>query len=152
MAAASQLKRGGLQGATVETLIGPLAATGLHPGEALQPDLDDVDLRAHGLTVQGSKFGKSRLVPFTPSTRAALAQYAERRDHVLPHRSTPAFLVASSGSRVRAGPSRGCASTSVCGLTNRNTAGMARGCKFSRHYAESPIMPNGRFAAVGNCR
>jgi len=100
MAAASQLHGGGLQGATFATLIGLLAATGLRPGEALKLDLDDVDLHEHVLTIQGSKCGKSRLVPFTPSTGAALAQYAERRDRLLPHRNTPAFLLTANGSRM----------------------------------------------------
>jgi integrase len=100
MAAAGQLNGGELQGATFATLIGLLAATGLRPGEALKLDVDDVDLPDQVLTIQGSKGGKSRLVPFTPSTAAALTQYAEQRDRLLPHRSTPAFLLTASGSRV----------------------------------------------------
>lgn len=100
MAATGQLHGGELQGATFTTLIGLLAATGLRPGEALKLDLDDVDLHEQVLTIQGSKGGKSRLVPFTPSTAAALADYAGRRDRLLPHRSMPAFLVTASGSRV----------------------------------------------------
>jgi len=100
MAAAGQLNGGELQGATFATLIGLLTATGLRPGEALKLNLDDVDLHEEVLTIQGSKGGKSRLVPFTPSTGTALAQYAERRDRLLPHRSTRAFLVTAKGSRV----------------------------------------------------
>lgn len=50
--------------------------------------------------IQGSKFGKSRLVPITSSTGVALAQYAQRRDHTLPNRNTPAFLVTAGGSRL----------------------------------------------------
>ncbi|NEV62917.1 tyrosine-type recombinase/integrase [Thiorhodococcus minor] len=100
MAAASQRDGDGLQGATFATLIGLLAATGLRPGEALKLDVDDVDLRDHVLTIQGSKGGKSRLVPFTPSTGVALAQYAERRDRLVPNPSTPAFLVTANGTRV----------------------------------------------------
>ncbi|MGD8275931.1 MAG: tyrosine-type recombinase/integrase [Thiohalocapsa sp.] len=101
MGAARELHGGGLPGVTFATLIGLVAATGLRPGEALKLDLDDVDLHEQVLTIQGSKFGKSRLVPFTPSTAAALAQYVERRDRLLANRSTPAFLVTAGGSRVR---------------------------------------------------
>jgi integrase len=100
MAAAGQLNGGELRGATFATLIGLLTATGLRPGEALKLDVDDVDLHEQVLTIQRSKGGKSRLVPFTPSTGAALAQYAQRRDRLLPHRSTRAFLVTANGSRV----------------------------------------------------
>ncbi len=101
MEAASQLNRGcGLRGATFNTLIGLLAATGLRPGEARKLDLDDVDLHDQVLVIQGSKCGKSRLVPFAPSTGAALAEYARLRDDALPDRTTPAFLVTTSGSRL----------------------------------------------------
>jgi integrase/recombinase XerD len=77
-----------VQGATFETLIGLLAATGLRPGEALELNVDDVDLHAQVLMIQGSKGGKSRLVPITPSAAAGLAQYAEQRDRLLAHRKT----------------------------------------------------------------
>jgi integrase len=100
MTAASEVLGNALQSATFATLIGLLAATGLRPGEALKLDLSDVDLHEQVLTIQGSKGGKSRLVPFTPSTAAALADYAGRRDRLVAHRSTPAFLVTASGSRV----------------------------------------------------
>ncbi|NCC41684.1 MAG: integrase [Gammaproteobacteria bacterium] len=101
MSAANQLDpAGGLRGATFKTLIGLLAATGLRPGEALKLDVDDVDLRDRVLVVRGSKFGKSRLVPFDPSTGAALQDYAGLRDTLLPNRQTPAFLVTSCGSRL----------------------------------------------------
>lgn len=91
---------GGLRGATFETLIGLLAATGLRPGEALKLNVDDVDLHEQVLLIQGSKGGKSRLVPVTPSTAAALARYTDERDRLLPHRQTPAFLLTHQGARV----------------------------------------------------
>jgi site-specific recombinase XerD len=100
MAATSEVLGNELQGATFATLIGLLTATGLRPGEALKLDGDDVDLHEQVLTIQESKGGKSRLVPFAPSTGAALAQYAERRDCLLMHRDTQAFLVTAKGSRV----------------------------------------------------
>jgi integrase len=101
MSAANQLDQGcGLRGATFKTLIGLLAATGLRPGEALKLDVDDVDLQDRVLVVRGSKCGKSRLVPFDPSTGAALQDYAGLRDTLLPHRQTPAFLTTACGSRL----------------------------------------------------
>lgn len=107
MSAASQLSPDSeLRGATFKTLIGLLAATGLRPGEALKLDVVDVDLDDHVLVIQGSKFGKSRLVPVTPSTGAALADYASLRDTLLPNRQTPAFLVTACGSRLAGGTAR----------------------------------------------
>jgi integrase len=149
MAAASRLNRGcGLRGATFETLIGLLAATGLRPGEALKLDLDDVDLHDEVLTVQGSKFGKSRLVPFTPSTGAALAQYAKRRDRLLPHRNTPAFLVTASGSRLAGDVTRRTFAR-LCqhvDLRPRQHRHSGRGPRLQdlRHHADNRIMPNHR--------
>jgi len=100
MGAARQLNGGLLQRATFETLIGLLAATGLRPGEALKLTVDDVDLHAQVLMIQGSKGGKLRLVPITPSTTAGLAQYAEQRDRLLPQRKRSAFLLTPQGTRV----------------------------------------------------
>jgi integrase len=103
MTAAGQLRsRSRLRSATFKTLLGILAATGLRPGEALGLDLGDVDLVEGILNVRESKFGKSRLVPMTESTRIALASYATFRDTARPRRDTPAFLVSNRGARLGA--------------------------------------------------
>jgi integrase len=83
-----------------ETLIGLLAATGLRPGEALALDVHDVDLTNGILAIRQTKFGKSRFVPVDESTRAALADYAQRRDELCPYRGTEAFLVSERGKRL----------------------------------------------------
>lgn len=103
MTAAGRLRSSsGLRGATIRTLLGLLAATGLRPGEALALDVVDGDLVGGVLTVRESKFDKSRFVPLEESTRAALAAYATLRDTVRPHRDTSAFLISESGSRLGA--------------------------------------------------
>jgi integrase len=51
------------------------------------------------LTIRGSKFGKSRLVPIHPSTCAVLADYASRRDRFLAQRPHT-FFVSSRGTRL----------------------------------------------------
>jgi len=103
MAAAGQLRSSsGLRSATLQTLIGLLASTGLRPGEGLKLDVSDVDLVNGVLTVRESKFGKSRLVPLEKSVCAALTAYSTLRDTVRPHRDCPAFLVPERGSRLRA--------------------------------------------------
>ena len=84
-----------LRAASMATLIGLLAATGLRPGEARRLDRDDVDLARGLLMVRNSKFGKTRIVPLHPTTVAALARYARRRDRLCPHPTDAAFLLAA---------------------------------------------------------
>ncbi len=85
---------------TVRTLIGLLAVTGMRLGEALALTREDVDHKAGVLTIRGSKFLKSRLVPLHPSTCRALADYAKRRDACLRERwgvRDPNFLLTGRG-------------------------------------------------------
>ena len=96
----------GLRALSHVTLFGLLSSTGLRPGEALALDRDDVDLHSGVLTVRETKFGKSRFVPVEESTRTALANYADRRDHLDPKRQTAAFLVSERGTRLPACASR----------------------------------------------
>lgn len=83
-------------GATVETIIGLLWATGMRIGEVLRLNTADVDPDTGVLTVWLSKFGKSRLVPLAPSTIAALNRYRDR----LPATTDPAMFVTPAGRRV----------------------------------------------------
>jgi integrase len=85
---------------TLRTLIGILAVTGMRLSEALALTREDVDLNAGVLTIRGSKFLKSRLVPLHPSAVRALAQYAQRRDECLRERwgvQAPNFLLTGRG-------------------------------------------------------
>jgi integrase len=103
MAAVGQLRSAsGLRGATLKTLLGLLAATGLRPGEVIALDVRDVDLLGGVLAVRESKFGKSRFVPLDESTRAALAAYATICDALRPRRDSPAFLITARGTRLGA--------------------------------------------------
>ncbi len=86
--------------ATFETLIGLLAATGLRIGEAIRLDRHDVDWADGVLVVRRSKFGKSRQVPLAPSTLAALARYARRRDRPCRTPREESFFVSLRGTRV----------------------------------------------------
>ncbi len=89
-----------LPGATHETVIGLLAATGMRVGEALKLDRTDIDWDDGVLLIRQSKFGKSRQVPVLPSTLAALDCYAHIRDELCPMPTTPAFFVSIRGTRV----------------------------------------------------
>lgn len=90
---------GGLRRWTYHYLFGLIAVTGMRLSEAIGLRRDDVDLEAGVLTVRLTKFGKSRLVPLHPTTRAALRNYAERRDAHFASRCDPHphFFVAERG-------------------------------------------------------
>jgi integrase len=60
-------------------LFGLLAATGLRVSEALRLRNGDVDLKAGMLTIQRSKFAKSRQVPVHPSVVEALIPFLNRK-------------------------------------------------------------------------
>lgn len=98
--------RTGLRPWTFHTLLGLLSVTGLRVGEALRLRLDDVDLEAGVLTVRGTKFGKSRLVPIHASTRDALASYRARRAGHLCGRDADHFFVTRTGNRLDGGDVR----------------------------------------------
>ena len=88
-----------LRAATMETLIGLLACTGLRIGEALRLDREDFDPAGPVLTVRDSKFGKSREVLLHPSTVQALTHYEEIRDRLCPRPRTRSFFLTTRGTR-----------------------------------------------------
>jgi len=106
-AAETMPSRQALKPWTLQTLLGLLAVSGMRLNEALALTRADVDLKACVLTIRGSKFRKSRLVPLHASTSRALARYAERRDDLLARRDAeigerardPNFLLTGRGRR-----------------------------------------------------
>lgn len=83
--------------ASMGTLLGLLAATGLRGGEALGLDVEDFDVPRAVLEVTG-KYGKRRLVPLHPSTVDALISYQQTRSsHAAP---TGPLLVGAKGGRL----------------------------------------------------
>lgn len=92
---------------TYQGLLGLLAVSGLRIGEALSLRLSDVDLHNAVLTVQGTKFGKSRLVPLHSSTRKVLSAYKSRRNRYLENRAaSDFFFVSQRGNRLDGGQVR----------------------------------------------
>ncbi len=85
-----------LRMATMRTLIGLLAVTGLRMGEALAVDDEDFDADAGVLLVRHGKFGKSRLLPLHQSTVTALTGYRAVRDASFPTPISPALLVSQA--------------------------------------------------------
>ena len=77
---------------TYYSLLGLLAVSGLRISEALSLRLSDVDLQDAVLTIHGTKFGKSRLVPLHPSAQRVLSRYKSRRNRYLDGRTTSDFF------------------------------------------------------------
>lgn len=89
---------------TYHCLFGLLSVSGLRLGEARNLELQDVDLKAAVLTIRGTKFGKSRLVPLHASTCKVLADYIARRQRHWAARPLSSYLLVSSwGNRLDSG-------------------------------------------------
>jgi integrase len=86
---------------TYHGLLGLLAVSGLRMGEALSLRLNDVDLQNAVLTIHGTKFGKSRLVPLHISTRRMLSAYKARRSRYIGDQpATDYFFISKRGTRL----------------------------------------------------
>lgn len=96
--AASQLKPAdSLQPRTYVTLFGLLACTGLRISEALNLSTQDLDLRSNIITVNRTKFKKSRLIPIQSSTSQALQDYLIFRDACHPEAKAEKFFISKNG-------------------------------------------------------
>jgi integrase/recombinase XerD len=89
-----------LRAATLETIIGLLAVTGVRSGEAIRLDRGDVDLDTGRLRVIATKFNKSRELALHPSTIEAMQHYVRLRDRRWPLPTTAGFFVSSTGRRL----------------------------------------------------
>jgi integrase/recombinase XerD len=98
--AAARTLRPTLRAATVETLIGLLACTGLRVSEAFALDRADIDATNRLLRIRDSKYGKSREVLVHDSTLAALHAYLGRRDELRPTGDPICVFVSSWGARL----------------------------------------------------
>jgi integrase len=83
-----------LRAATMKTLVGVLAVTGMRIGEALRLTVADLDLDGGVVLIANAKFGRQRLVHLHPSSCQAVADYlhlpVRRRLGVTPER--PVFV------------------------------------------------------------
>ena len=93
----------GLRPWTYHCLLGLLSVAGLRIGEAIRLCLEDVNLQEGLLTIRGTKFGKSRLVPIHRSTQEVLAQYRTRRERFLAGRTASTFFITSRGNHLDIG-------------------------------------------------
>ena len=72
----------GLRPYTYSTLFGLIAVTGMRMGESIRLKCEDANLKNGILTINDTKFGKSRLVPIHSSTQRALQQYECQRNQI----------------------------------------------------------------------
>jgi integrase len=99
-----RFERGALRPWTYHCLFGLLSVSGLRLGEARNLELQDVDLEAAVLTIRGTKFGKSRLVPLHASTCTVLANYIARRQRHWAARPVSSYVFVSNwGNRLDSG-------------------------------------------------
>jgi integrase len=92
-AAARLTPLGALRGPTYQTLLGLLYTTGIRIGEAISLNLADFHRDDGLLYIEEGKFHKSRWLPLSPSTGAALSRYVDRRRHTQPNTAdAPLFL------------------------------------------------------------
>ncbi len=89
-------ERGKLRPWVYYCLFGLLSVSGLRLGEARNLEVQDVDLKAAVLTIRGTKFGKTRLVPLHASTCKVLADYIDRRKRHWGQRPVSSYLFVSS--------------------------------------------------------
>lgn len=89
-----------LRRATIQTLIGLMAVTGMRGGEVVALDDDDFDAGRGLLLVRHAKLGKHRLLPLHPTTVTAVQDYRQLRDQRFRRPASPALLVSSAGTRL----------------------------------------------------
>lgn len=95
--AAAQSLKTPLRRATMATLVGLLAVTGMRVGEAIALDRGDLDPATGRLVVRHGKLGKARELWLHPTTVEALAGYQRLRDQAAPRADTTAFFVSTVG-------------------------------------------------------
>jgi integrase len=89
----------GLRAASMKTLLGLLACTGLRVSEALHLRRQDIDWHNHRLSIRQSKTGQERIIPVQPSTLAALRAYERVRAGTSPQADPSAGFFLSSTRR-----------------------------------------------------
>jgi integrase len=91
--------------ATMHTLIGLVAVTGMRSGEALAINVEDLPSDGLVMTVTG-KYGKKRLIPMHPSSMQALADYLRLRAAVASAPDAGPLLIGIRGDRLNKNTAR----------------------------------------------
>jgi integrase/recombinase XerD len=94
-----------LHAATLRTLTGLVAATGMRTCEAVRADDGDIDPDEGAMTLHG-KNRRDRRIPLHPTTLDALAGYQQTRGRLIPGYAGPSLLVNIKGGRLDASQAR----------------------------------------------
>jgi len=86
-----------LRVASLRTVLGLLACTGMRVSEALRLQRRDLDWHNRFLTVEQSKSGQARILMLQASTVGALRAYERLRNKAHPVATCPAFFLSSTG-------------------------------------------------------
>ncbi|ETR69033.1 MAG: integrase/recombinase [Candidatus Magnetoglobus multicellularis str. Araruama] len=90
----------GLRPYTYSVLFGLLSVTGMRIQEVTNLNQKDVDLDEGLITIQETKFRKSRIIPIHESTQKMLNQYIAKRNNILGKISSNSFFLSDSGKRI----------------------------------------------------
>jgi len=123
-------------------LLGLLSVTGLRISEALDLELDDVDIEQAVLTIRTAKFGRFRLVPLHPSTCTVLVDYLERRKQFLGARCSNYVFISNRGTKLDMGRVRR-AFYALSRQTSLRALGARNGPRLHdfRHNSDCRIIP-----------
>jgi integrase len=100
MASMAELHPTGLQARTYQCFFGLIATSGLRFSEAADLLRADIDLIAGVITIRGTKFGKSRIIPVHETTGDALRRYVEERDCCPRRRASVYFFTGDRGAKL----------------------------------------------------
>ena len=92
--------RNPIKGQLYYCLFGLLAVTGMRISEVVNLKVKDVDLSTGVLTVEGSKLGKSRLIPLHASAQQVLTEYKQSRDAFLKGWPAQYFFISNTATRL----------------------------------------------------
>lgn len=82
---------------TYYTFFGLLAVTGCRISEMVNLSISDVNLKTGILTIRGSKFGKSRGLPISSTTKDILRDYANKRSIFAIHQPVDNYFISEQG-------------------------------------------------------
>jgi integrase/recombinase XerD len=87
----------GLRHLTFYTLFGLLSVTGCRISELINLSINDVNLKTSIITIRGAKFGKSRYIPVSLSTKKKLDAYSNHRTAFIKESSKENFFLSEQG-------------------------------------------------------
>ena len=90
-----------LRGRTISTAIGLLWSTGMRPGEACNLHNDDVDLVKGLITINETKFSKSRILPLDKTTISKLKSYESFKNKIRKNFLDQHFLITTGSQKLK---------------------------------------------------